>query len=169
MSVDHMTIVVGVEPDMPFTMWQAARALRGVDGYAYVGTVYSRHEHGIHAANWEASLIAGYLMRAGIPVFSPIAHTHGIAMAAGIDPIDHAIWMPLDRPMMDGAALLVVAMMDGWAESKGIGMEIEAFRQAGKSVVYVDPNVDGWLKAEREKPLVVVDPMRGLGPKDVAA
>ena len=80
-----------------------------------------------------------YLVRAGIPVFSPIAHSHGIAFAGNIDAANHAIWLPADAPFMAAARGLIVCRMDGWQESFGIAEEIRVFLAAGKPVVWMNP------------------------------
>lgn len=83
-------------------------------------------------------MAAGHLIAQGIPAYSPIAHTHPIAVECGIDPLDHEIWLPADRPMMDAACGLVVVKMDGWQESKGVNYEITRFLEQGKPVHYMD-------------------------------
>lgn len=105
----------------------------------YLATVYSRHPDGIDAAFADACRITAGFIRAGVRVYSPIAHTHPIAVHGGLDPLDHSIWLPADQPFMDHACGLIVCRMPGWEDSKGIAHEIAAFRAAGKPVVYFDP------------------------------
>lgn len=107
--------------------------------YWYLATVYSKHPDGIDAAHVMACRAAADLIRAGIPVFSPIAHTHPIAIHGAIDPLDHSIWLPADAPMMAGARGLIVYCSEGWRDSYGIGEEIKAFTTAGKSIVHMTP------------------------------
>lgn len=113
-------------------------SLKRVSGYVYLATPYSKYPAGLEAAYWGACTIAGKLIKHGVPVFCPIAHTHPIADFCEMDPLDHSIWIPADKPMMDGAAALVVALMASWRESYGISIEIEHFRSAGKPVYYLD-------------------------------
>lgn len=115
--------------------------LKLVPGFWYLATPYSKYRDGLEAAFIEASRAAAVLTKAGVGVFSPIAHTHPVAVHGGIDPLDHAIWLPADAPMMEAAAGLVVVKMDGWQESYGIGGEIKAFKQMGKPIEYMEwPN-----------------------------
>lgn len=107
----------------------------------YLATPYSRFEGGIEAAFTAASQQAAVLVRAGVPVFCPIAHSHPIAMHGGIDPYDHEIWLPADGPMMEAASGLIICKLPGWSESVGIAHEVEVFRAAGKPVVYMEPGV----------------------------
>ena len=106
----------------------------------YLATVYSKHEHGIHVAFVDASRAAARLLEAGVKVYSPIAHTHPIAIYGNIDPLNHDIWMPFDEAMMEAADALIVLEMNGWKESKGIKHEIDFFEMRGKTVYYLPTN-----------------------------
>lgn len=106
--------------------------------YVYVGTPYSKYHRGIEAAYVEACKAAAALIKSGFNVFCPIAHTHGPAIFGGIDPLDHTIWMDADAPFIQGASALVVVKMTGWEESFGLQQEIQAFKAAGKPVLYMD-------------------------------
>lgn len=105
----------------------------------YLATPYSKYVGGIEVAFEAAAKLAGRLLQAGITCYSPIAHTHPIAIHAGIDPLDHGIWIPFDESMMSRADALLIATMDGWEQSKGIAFEVEFFQQRGKPVQFVDP------------------------------
>lgn len=108
-------------------------------GFWYLATPYSKHPGGIEEAFRAASREAALYVRAGIPVVSPIAHTHPIAAHGGLDFYDHSIWMPMDEPLMAAAVGLIVVRMPTWEQSKGIQMEIAAFRTAGKPIVFTEP------------------------------
>lgn len=105
----------------------------------YLATPYSKYHLGIEEAFRDACRQTALLIRAGVPTFSPIAHTHPIAIHGDIDPFAHEIWLPADRPMMDAARGLIVCKMDGWAQSYGVRVEIQTFEAAGKPVVYMEP------------------------------
>lgn len=98
----------------------------------YLATPYSKFPGGITAAFEAACAIAGELLKQGVKVYSPIAHTHPIATYAEIDPLDHNIWLPFDEAMMVAADVIVVARLPGWEESRGVAHEIEFFYLAGK-------------------------------------
>lgn len=108
-------------------------------GFFYLATPYSKWKGGLDDAFGLAAREAARLMRRGIPVFSPIAHSHPIAVHGGIDPLSHDFWLPADAPMMAAATGLIVLRADGWEQSYGIGEEIKAFKAAGKPVLYIDP------------------------------
>lgn len=52
-------------------------------GLVYLATPYSKYPRGIEAAFVDASRLAACLVRLGISVYSPIAHTHPIAIRIG--------------------------------------------------------------------------------------
>ncbi len=105
----------------------------------YLGTPYSKYPAGIEAAFREASAFAARLLRMGIKVYSPIAHTHPLAIYGNIDPYDHSIWLPFDAAMMAKSDAMLVGTMEGWETSKGVLHEIETFRAADKPIFYL-PN-----------------------------
>lgn len=113
--------------------------LKDIPGYWYLASPYSKYSSGIEVAFVDICKIAAELTKQGVPVFSPIAHTHPIAIHGQINPLDHTIWLPADEPLMDGACGIIVAMMDGWQDSYGVGVEIARFNAAGKPIYYLDP------------------------------
>lgn len=107
----------------------------------YLATPYSKYKGGdLNAAFEDASRLAAELLAAGIRVYSPIAHTHPLAIHGNLDPLDHSIWLPFDEAMMDAADCLIVAHMDGWDTSFGIAHEVKFFEDAGKPIFDLDPD-----------------------------
>lgn len=104
----------------------------------YLATPYTKYPGGIELAFVGACKLTGELIRHGLNVYSPIAHTHPIAIHAGIDPLDHTIWLNFDAALMGKADALLVAMMPTWEISKGIEHEIHSFMEANKPVHYLD-------------------------------
>lgn len=111
------------------------------DLYWYLATPYSKYPHGIEAAFHLACKNTALLIRSGIRVYSPIAHTHPVAIHGGLDPLDHTIWIPADLPFMKNAMGLIVLMAESWEISKGIKIEIDEFEQTGKPVLYMEPDI----------------------------
>jgi len=103
----------------------------------YLATPYTNYSLGLDAAFQDASRAAGALARRGELVYSPIAHTHPIAIYAGIDPKAHDIWLPFDAAMMQRCDGIAVVKMPGWNTSFGIGEELKAFEAASKPVRYL--------------------------------
>lgn len=70
----------------------------------------------------QACRAAAKLMEQGHVVFSPIAHSHGIARF--IENHDHNFWMEQDLPFLEHADRLIVLTLPGWEKSRGIKQEI---------------------------------------------
>jgi len=109
-------------------------------GLCYLATPYSKYPAGIEQAFRDAAALTGRLLIEGAKVYSPIAHTHPVAIHGNIDPLNHDIWLPFDAAMMDVAQTLLVAQMDTWEISYGVKHEIDVFRAAGKPIYYLDPS-----------------------------
>lgn len=105
----------------------------------YLATPYTKYAGGIEEAVKLACRETGRLIRAGVPVYSPIAHMHSIAIGSGMDPKDHTLWMKADESMMTAASGLIMLCAEGWDQSAGMQIEFEAFRNAGKPIVYMKP------------------------------
>jgi hypothetical protein len=112
-------------------------ALRASKGYWYLATPYSKYPGGIRQAYIEACRAAAWLLRQGVMVFCPIAHSHPIAVYGEIDPLDHGVWIPADTPIMRKATGLIIAMMPTWQESYGIRVERAEFGLAGKPIEHM--------------------------------
>lgn len=109
----------------------------------YLATPYSKYKKGIHLAFVEASVFAARLMQQGVKVYSPIAHTHSLAVYGNIDLLNHEIWLPFDHALMSLCEALLVVEMDGWKESKGIQYEIEFFNSKQRPVFYLSATMFG--------------------------
>lgn len=101
---------------------------------AYLATPYSKYPRGLVQAFIDASELAARLLRSGVHVYCPIAHTHPLAVYGKLDPLDHSIWLPFDETIMSRCDTLIVAHMEGWQESKGIAHEIEYFERMRKPI-----------------------------------
>jgi hypothetical protein len=114
-------------------------ATDGIMSFIYLATPYTKFKGGLEEANRLASKYAGTLLEAKLPVFSPIAHSHSIAVHANLAGKDHSIWMPLDFAFTEAAFALVVCKMQGWDESYGLGLEIDFFLKNKKPIYYWQP------------------------------
>lgn len=95
----------------------------------YLATPYSKYEGGINVAARHACVVAAKMIREGLHVYCPIAHSHLIAIHGEVDPKAADIWMPLDRVMMDKCNALLVVKMAGWDQSVGVAEEILYFKK----------------------------------------
>jgi len=105
----------------------------------YVGTPYTKYAAGIEAAFVDACKLTARLLSAGLNVYSPIAHTHPIAIHGRLDPLDHKIWLPFDAAIMGKSDAMIVAMLPTWDSSSGVRHEIDAFVAASKPVFFMNP------------------------------
>lgn len=107
-------------------------------GLVYLATPYSKYPAGLEAAFVDAAKLTARLLRVGVKVYSPIAHTHPIAVHGNLDALDHSIWLPFDEAIMAKSDAMLVAKMDGWDKSIGIKHEIGVFGAAEKPIYYLD-------------------------------
>lgn len=105
----------------------------------YVGTPYSNYPGGLEDAFDMACFQTAFLAKAGLSVYSPIAHTHPIARYCNVSPTDHAFWMRFDAPLVAACGGLIVVMAKSWSTSRGIAHEITEFKKANKPIVYMTP------------------------------
>jgi hypothetical protein len=109
----------------------------GIHRLVYLASPYSLYPHGLDRACDDVCEVAGHLISAGVRVFSPVAHSHPIAMASGIDPLDQVTWLELDEAIAPSCGALVVAELEGWDKSDGVAKEIKWF--ATRPIYYLNP------------------------------
>lgn len=103
----------------------------------YLATPYNHPDPEVREGRFRAACtIAGYFLSHGVYVFSPIAHSHSIALARDL-PHDWEFWRQYDRQMLSMCSELWVVEMDGWGESVGVAAEIEIARELGLPVKFV--------------------------------
>ncbi len=73
----------------------------------------------------ESSKAAARLMDAGNIVFSPISHSHPVAVHGKLDAMDQAFWLRQDLPWLKECDVLMVLQLPGWEISKGVKREID--------------------------------------------
>jgi hypothetical protein len=103
----------------------------------YLGVPYSHPDPEVRQKRFEiVNKVSADLMNAGHIVFSPISHTHPIALAGGL-PSDFAYWKNFDIAYLEVSRLLIVLMLPGWKESKGVTGEIEIANELGVEIQYL--------------------------------
>jgi len=103
----------------------------------YLASPYSHPECNVRIQRFvDVCRYAATLMAGGELVYSPIAHTHPIADVGEL-PTDWTYWEKLDTWFIERCDKVVVLMLNGWHESKGIKAEIEIAERLGKPIVYV--------------------------------
>jgi hypothetical protein len=107
-------------------------------GFWYIATPYTQFPTGLQDAFETACRVTAELMRHGIPCFSPIAHSHPLAIIGGLDPVDHELWMRSDAPMLNAACGCLVVMLPGWRDSRGVAHEIAEFTSHSKPIHFLE-------------------------------
>lgn len=103
----------------------------------YLASPYSHPDAEVRQQRFETvCFVASQLMRDGHHIFSPIAHTHPIALKGDL-PKGFDFWEAFDRKMIAACGALWVVMMDGWRESKGVQAEIAIAGELGIPVKYL--------------------------------
>jgi hypothetical protein len=104
----------------------------------YLACPYSHDDRSVRIARFEAAnRAAGKLMREGHHVFSPISHTHPIAEACDL-PKGWEFWEAFDRAYLAHSWRVVVLMLEGWRESKGVTAELRIAAEQGLPVEYIE-------------------------------
>lgn len=79
---------------------------------------------------------ASILMSEGLHLFSPISHTHPIAMAGSL-PTGFDYWESYDTAILSACGALIVLELSGWQDSVGVRGEIAIARRLGLPIFYV--------------------------------
>lgn len=104
----------------------------------YLASPYSHSDPSVRDARFHAVCqAAAELMRSGQHVFSPIAHSHPIAMH-GL-PTDWSYWEVYARWHLERCDEVLVLTLDGWQESVGIAAEVRIAAELDKPVRYLSP------------------------------
>lgn len=97
----------------------------------YLCSPYSHEDQFIRLERFHAVCrCAGILMEKGYFVFSPISHTHPIAIINGL-PTGWDFWEKYDRAILECCKEVLVLDIPGWMESKGVLGEIKIARELG--------------------------------------
>ena len=109
---------------------------------AYLAAPYSHVDPRVRAARFEAiNQCASVLMRSGLYLFSPISHTHPIALAGSL-PAGFDFWEGYDRVMLSACGLLIVLMLGGWEKSVGVTGEIKIATESKLPIFYTKTHDD---------------------------
>lgn len=97
----------------------------------YLASPYSHPDATVREARFRAVCRrAAAMVREGLLVYSPIAHSHPLAIEAGL-PGDWPFWAEHNRRMLERCSALVVLRLPGWEESQGVQAEVEIARSLG--------------------------------------
>ena len=104
----------------------------------YLAVPYSHSDPAIRQKRFEiVNKVSADLMSAGHLIFSPISHTHPIALAGEL-PVHWEFWKNFDIAYLEVSKKLIVLMLDGWKESKGVTGEVEIAVDLGIPIEYLE-------------------------------
>jgi len=111
-----------------------------VSKLVYLGSPYSHPNESIRHQRWiDACRAAAHLMRQGLFVFSPIAHSHPVEIHGFDSQQSGKFWMQQDLPWLAKADELCVLLLPGFLESAGLKQEIAFAGERGMPIWYLDP------------------------------
>jgi len=108
-------------------------------GLVYLATPYSHDDPDVRQRRFEiVNRVAAKLMRDGVHIYSPISHTHPIAMAGDL-PKGWDFWEKYDRVVLAACVKVIVLRQKGWDQSTGVAAEIAIAKEMGLPVEFIDP------------------------------
>ena len=109
------------------------------DGLVYLATPYSHDDPNVRRQRFEiVNRVAAGLMRDGVHIYSPISHTHPIAMAGDL-PKGWDYWEKYGRVVLAACVKVIVLRQPGWEQSTGVNAELAIARELGLPIEFIDP------------------------------
>ncbi len=100
----------------------------------YLASPYSHPDPHVREQRFrDVCRVAGKWLSEGYLVFSPIAHSHVIALMSEL-PGDFAFWVPWDKHQIKAADEFWVLQLPGWESSVGVQAEIVYALELGKPI-----------------------------------
>lgn len=107
------------------------------DGLTYLATPYSHPGKAVRQSRFEVvNAVAARLIGEGYLIYSPISHSHPIALAGQL-PTGWDYWERYDRLILSVCSQLIVVCQNGWSESVGVKAEIDTAREIGLPVSFM--------------------------------
>jgi len=104
----------------------------------YLASPYTHEDKVVQRQRFHAvNRVAGRMLRDGIMVYSPISHTHQMAIDSEL-PSGWDFWGPVSRSFLEVCSKLVVLRLDGWLESQGVQAEIDMAMEMGMDIEFLD-------------------------------
>lgn len=104
----------------------------------YLASPYSHPDPFVREERFEAVCkVASVLMRNGVHLYSPIAHTHPIAKY-GL-PTGWDFWEQYDRVILSRCSDLWLLKLPGWETSIGCEAELQIAHEGGLRIIYLTP------------------------------
>lgn len=121
------------------------------ESFYYLASPYSDTSESIRYDRFVKVTKIGYkLTQLGLNLFCPITQSHVLEdhgfdefrAADGCLKLTHEEWMRVDYAFLSRAEGLIVVMLDGWKESKGVALEIEYAIQHKIGIYMLSPGSD---------------------------
>lgn len=108
--------------------------------FIYVASPYSHKNLIVREARYrEVSAYTANLICCGNLAFSPIAHSHSMALSLGDMAMGFSFWEDLDIFMLEHCDILHVLCLPNWETSDGIAKEINKANELDIPVVFIPP------------------------------
>lgn len=117
----------------------------------YLVSAYSHSDPAVRQRRFEyVSEVAAGLISNGICVFSPIAHTHPIAVSGKLA-TGYEFWRNYDELLMSKCSHMAIVVMDGIATSKGAHAEILWWlRNCGRNTIGIVDTITSRVLYDRK-------------------
>lgn len=103
----------------------------------YLASPYTDNDPALMELRWrEACAATAALMRKGVMVFSPIAHSHSVAIHGAL-PTGWDWWQRYDALYLERCSSMIVLTLAGWESSRGVRDEITIMQALGKPIRYM--------------------------------
>jgi len=104
----------------------------------YLASPYSHDDPKIREERFnKVNKAAASLMSQGLIIFSPISHTHPIALAGAL-PLGWAFWHEYDYEFISMCNKVLVLKLEGWENSIGVNAEIAIAQELCIEIEYID-------------------------------
>lgn len=105
----------------------------------YLATPYSHEDENVRLERFKrVNVVAAKIMRDnGYLVFSPISHSHPIAVQCDL-PLDFDFWEEFDKSFIEWCDEVWILMLDDWDESKGVKSEMKIAKELNKKIRYLN-------------------------------
>ena len=108
----------------------------------YLATPYSHGDVMVRIERYAiVTKVAAMLLNSGELIYSPISHTHHMAVWHGL-PTHWEFWEPHCRAYLNASHKLIVLQQDGWMESVGVQAEIRLAEELGLAIHHME--VPAW-------------------------
>lgn len=107
--------------------------------FKYIASPYSHQDLKVQQLRYERVLaFTASALSSGKHVYSPIVHNHPMSLQYTL-PCGFDFWRDYNFAMIHRCDELIVLMLDGWKQSKGVAGEINYAKSRGIPVRYVKP------------------------------